>query len=502
MNTFLTAVIVVASLIFVFLLVAIKRARKALRALASDHAVAISEMTDQLSAQHEEHETAVKALQNDHEAELGKLNDMHQVRLRRYEAIVDMEAELEKLDQSRKEKAEQQQQERQAHKEELEEWNSKVRTLRSDYRGKKSTYDKLRSELAIFDERLAFAELGVYEPHFDFGDSETFKTEIKAVRDAQKRMVKDKQAVNSLTTWTVDGSKSAGTTMINRAMNLTLRAFNNECEAAIANTRWNNIVAMEKRIARAGSAIDKLNASNKLVVSEGYYNLKIQELRLTHEYREKLKEEKDERAENARREREEKRLLQEAKAAEKEEARYQQLLEKARRELGVTNAQEDAEKIRLLEEQLAQAHAKSERAKAMAEKTQSGFVYVISNVGSFGDDIVKIGLTRRLDPADRVRELGDASVPFLFDTHAMIYSETAPALEKALHEEFAQRRVNAANMRKEFFRVTLDEVRSAVEHLAPDAEFHTDIEAQEYFETLSMRKELTKQTEAELPDEL
>jgi len=107
-----------------------------------------------------------------------------------------------------------------------------------------------------------------------------------------------------------------------------------------------------------------------------------------------------------------------------------------------------------LEKLLAEAHAKSERAQAMAEKTKSGFVYVISNIGSFGDDVVKIGLTRRLDPSDRVRELGDASVPFLFDTHAMIYSEEAPALEAALHAEFAEQRINAANMRKEFFRVT------------------------------------------------
>lgn len=502
MNIYLTAAVAVVSFIFVFLIIAIKRARKTLRVSVSDHEAAISEITRQMKEQQEDHDEAVKALQNDREAEVGKLNETHQARLRRYEAIVDMEAELKGLDQLRTDKTERFRQECQAQKEELQNWNGKITALRSDYRGKKSTYDKLRSELAIFDERLAFAEMGVYEPHFDFGDSETFKAEIKTVRDAQKQMVKNKQAVISLTTWSVDGSKSAGATMINRAINLTLRAFNNECEAAIANTKWNNVVAMEKRIMRACLAIDKLNASNKLIVSDDYYELKIRELRLTHEYREKLKEEKEERAENARREREEKRLLHEAKAAEKEEARYQQLLAKARKELGVTNAKEDAERIRLLEEQLAQAHAKSERAKAMAEKNQSGFVYVISNVGSFGDDIVKIGLTRRLDPADRVRELGDASVPFLFDTHAMIYSETAPALEKSLHEEFAQRRVNAANMRKEFFRVTLKEVRRAVEHLAPDAEFHTDIDAQEYFETLSMRMELTKQTEAELPDDL
>ena len=125
----------------------------------------------------------------------------------------------------------------------------------------------------------------------------------------------------------------------------------------------------------------------------------------------------------------------------------------------------------------------------MAEMTRSGYVYIISNIGSFGDNIFKIGLTRRVNPDDRIRELGDASVPFRYDTHAMLYSDDAPALEKALHEEFSDRRVNAANMRKEFFRVSLEEVEDAVGRIAPDASFFKDREAQEWHETLAMRKQ-------------
>ena len=123
----------------------------------------------------------------------------------------------------------------------------------------------------------------------------------------------------------------------------------------------------------------------------------------------------------------------------------------------------------------------------MAEMTRSGYVYIISNVGSFGEDVVKIGLTRRLDPDDRVRELGDASVPFGFDTHAMIYSDEAPKLEHAMHAEFADRRINMANIRKEFFRVSLEEVEEAVARLAPQAGFFKDREAQEWHETLAKR---------------
>lgn len=275
--------------------------------------------------------------------------------------------------------------------------------------------------------------------------------------------------------------------MINRQIRLTLRAFNNECEAAIANTRWNNVNAMEKRILNAVKQIDKTNESMNLRISEQYAALKLDELHATHEYRERLKVEKEERAELARAEREEKKLLAEAKEAEREEERYKKLLDKARSEAGVDEA-----RIAELESALAEAHATSERARAMAEMTKSGYVYIISNVGSFGEDIVKIGLTRRLDPDDRVKELGDASVPFAFDTHAMIYSDEAPALENALHKEFAERRVNASNMRKEFFRVALEEVEEAVKRLAPSASFFSDREAQEWHETLSRRTEELK----------
>ena len=377
----------------------------------------------------------------------------------------------------------------------LGEQTRQIEELRSSYADKRKTYDRLTQELAIYDERLAFAELGVYEPHFEFTDSEAFKEAIKDVREQQKAMVKDKTAVFCNTRWHVDGSTSKGKTMINRNIRLTLRAFNNECDVAIANARWNNVNAMIKRIENACAQIDKMNATNDIHISPSFEELKLEELRLTHEYREKRKQERDEQAEAARLAREEKRLLQEAEKAKREEEKYEALLAQVRAEVGVVDTQKQEERIRQLEEQLAAAHEKTERAQAMAQKTKSGFVYVISNIGSFGEDVVKIGLTRRLDPLDRVKELGDASVPFRFDTHAIIYSEEAPALEAALQSEFADRRINAANMRKEFFRVSIEEIEDAVQRLAPDAEFFKDIEAQEYRETLAKRKELAQREE-------
>ena len=367
----------------------------------------------------------------------------------------------------------------------------KLSDLQKLYAEKREIYDRLVKENAVYDEKLALAELGVYQPHFDFQASEAFKERIRSVRDRQKEMVASRTAAIGTTDWAVEGSASKGKAMMNRQMRLTLRAFNNECEAAIANTRWNNVNAMEKRILAAEKAIDKANTSLDLHLNPDYVKLKLEELYLTHEYREQLKLEREERAELARAEREEKKLLAEAEEAEREEHKYQKLLEKARKEAeaDVNNAGM-RERIAELEALVAEAHSASERARAMAEMTKSGYVYIISNIGSFGEDIVKIGLTRRLDPDDRVRELGDASVPFSFDTHAMIYSDEAPALESALHREFAERRVNMTNNRKEFFRVSLEEVEDAVARLAPGAGFFKDREAQEWHETLARRREI------------
>ncbi|MER3355576.1 MAG: DUF4041 domain-containing protein [Hoeflea sp. D1-CHI-28] len=209
----------------------------------------------------------------------------------KYSPIIDMEAEVARL------------------KSEADVLAKNIDELRSSYATKRETMKRLEHQVAVYDERLAFAELGIYEPHFDFGDSEIFKEQIKQIRENQKRMVSQKKAAICPTDWTVDGSGSKGQTMINRQMRLTMRAFNNECEAAIANTRWNNVVAMEKRILNAAKQINSANASMNLSINEQYVSLKLNELHLTHEYRERLKVEKDEQAERARMEREEKKLL-------------------------------------------------------------------------------------------------------------------------------------------------------------------------------------------------
>ena len=368
-----------------------------------------------------------------------------------------------------------------------------IEQLRSDYTEKRAIYSRLKKEVAVYDEKLSFAELGVYEPHFEFSDSEDYKAKKETAKERQKGMVKAKIAVICNTEWSVDGSKAKGRTMINRNIRLTLRAFNNECEAAIANARWNNVNAMERRIVKAAEQIDKMNRSNKVIIAERYIRLKLKELYLTHEYKEARKREKDERIERNRLEREDKKREQAARRAEREEERYRKLLAKAKKEalesIDARNAEEFERRIEELEQNLQEANEKLQRARSMAEQTRAGYVYIVSNIGSFGDDVVKIGMTRRLNPDDRVRELGDASVPFRFDTHALVYTEDAPATETALHEKFDDRRVNGVNRRKEFFRVDLEEVEATIKELDPRVEFIRRREAQEYMETTALREQ-------------
>ena len=363
--------------------------------------------------------------------------------------------------------------------------SSDITAMKADYKKKYGVLKELEKQIAIYDETVAFAEFGVYEPHFDFGDSETYKNKIKAVKGHQKELVKNKTAAVCLTEWQVSGSAAKGRAMTNRQIRLTLRAFNGECTSSIANARWNNVKAMQRRIENSYKQINNANASQQVQITDEFLQLKLRELHLTHEYRQQQQIEREERAELARAKREERRLIKEAKAAEREEKKYQKLLDRARKSANV-----DKDRIAQLMADLAEAKETGRRARSLAQVTATGYVYVVSNVGSFGEDVVKIGLTRRLNPYDRVRDLGDASVPFQFDTHAMIYSNKAPALETALHKEFDNRRVNAVNRRKEFFHASLAEVKEAINRFAPDAEFIDDREAQEWHETLALRKQV------------
>ncbi|GGX27937.1 DUF4041 domain-containing protein [Aquimarina muelleri] len=374
----------------------------------------------------------------------------------------------------------------------------------------KSIFKELEKDIKLYQNDLEFVELGIYEPIFDLDSSEKYKERITQIVTRQKQLIKDGNACVCKTEWVVGNSRKQGEIMTRRYINLTLRAFNGECDALISKVRWNNIKRFEERITKAFNAINKLGQSNNTFITDEYLKLKLDELHLVYELAHKKYQEKEEARAIREEQREEERAQREfekaRKDAEMEEKHFQKALERAKKDLGLVSGEKLDElnsQIVQLEQNLKDAHEAKERAISRAQETKSGHVYIISNLGSFGENVYKIGMTRRLEPMDRVKELGDASVPFTFDLHAMIFSENAPELENLLHKEFDDRRINKVNYRKEYFRVTLDEIEKVIiDKYEKEVEFIKVLEAQQYRQTKSIIKQLQQSKEVQAESEM
>ena len=354
----------------------------------------------------------------------------------------------------------------------------------------------LQSEFAALDEEANLQSFGFYKPRYDFADSAHYEAELESIRAQQKQLLKDKTAAVCAVEWTVGESRADGRKFTNQMLKLMLRAFNGECDAAITKVKYNNVHVMEARIRKAFEVINGLAEVQRNTITPRYLELKLEELFLVHEYEEKLQAEKEEQRrirEQMRDEEIAQREIEKAKTlAEKDEERYQQALVKARAEVeSAVGAKQQrlAGEIEDLQRKLAEAVTNKARAIARAQMTRSGHVYIISNIGSFGEHVYKIGMTRRLDPYERIRELGDASVPFTFDVHAVIYCDDAPSLENKLHRVFHGRRVNRVNERKEFFAVDIAEIAKAVEENQCGIELTLAAEAREYRKTQAILEE-------------
>jgi hypothetical protein len=381
--------------------------------------------------------------------------------------------------------------------------------LNSDYQIALETYTRLRKEVSVFESKLDLIEFGIYEPVYDFEKSDEYREEQNRIIELQKAMIGGDTAAICNTKWTVGDSEAKGRTVVNRYKKLMLRAFNGECDVLIAKVKWNNINQMKERMQKLFDAINKLGEGFNVYLNNQYLDLKRKELILEHEYQTKRQQEKEAmRAiqEELREEEKAKREFEQAqKEAEKEEANYQKALDKARKEMELATGEKHDKlqsQIQRLEQELKEAQEKKERALSMAQQTKRGHVYIISNIGSFGENVYKIGMTRRLEPTDRIRELGDASVPFLFDIHAMIYSDEARTLEYELHKAFTNKKVNMLNYRKEFFNVTLDEIEQQIKKIGIEAEFSRLPEAMEYRETLAILDKLNSQLPLKTVEEI
>ncbi|EKP1132528.1 MULTISPECIES: DUF4041 domain-containing protein [Klebsiella] len=318
--------------------------------------------------------------------------------------------------------------------------------------------------------------------------------------DAGRELQKARELTKSL----IKTSKAASCDYVepnrrNTAIKFVLDAFNGKVDSTLSKIKHNNYGKLSQEIKDAFQLVNyNGSAFRSAKITDIYLQARLNELKWGVAVNEIMLEEKEEQRRIKEQLREEEKARREyeraIKEAEKEEKAIQQAIDKATKELMLAGEEQRLaleQKLAELQIKFEEAEAKNQRAISMAQQTRSGHVYVISNIGSFGEDVYKIGMTRRLEPLDRVRELGDASVPFAFDVHAMIYSDDAPSLENHLHKVFNEKQVNKVNSRKEFFNVGIKDIKSTVANMNIDAHWTMFADAKEYRESLAIENERT-----------
>lgn len=280
----------------------------------------------------------------------------------------------------------------------------------------------------------------------------------------------------------------------NTAIAFVIDAFNGKVDSILSKIKKDNYGTLEQRIKDAYELVNHNGrAFRDANITQQYLSARLEELKWGVRVQELKAQAQEEQRRLREQIREEERARREYEKAMKEAAKEEDLLrkamEKAQKQIESATAAKRAEyesKLDDLKRQLAEAEERGKRALSMAQQTKHGNVYVISNIGSFGENVYKVGMTRRLDPMDRVRELGDASVPFPFDVHAIIESDDAPALEATLHKQLALMQVNKVNPRKEFFKVALSDIKTISDKLGLKTVWTMDAVAAEYRETLAI----------------
>ena len=374
-----------------------------------------------------------------------------------------------------------------------------LKSCREQFEKAKEELAEKRKEILEADETLLMESFALYRPTYAFTTVDAYKQQLDEVRGQQKHMIKNGTAATGSQAWTVNDSRAKGKKLVNDMIKLCLRSFNNECDAAVHNVRFNNFDRCKQKIESSAKSISTTASMMDVSISQAYIDLKIEELKLALEYQVKKQEEKERIAELRAQQREEARAAKELEEARKsslkEQQHYQQALNSVVKQLESCNDGEEKaallEKEETLVSKLADIRSELESIDYREANQKAGYVYIISNIGAFGDGVYKIGMTRRLDPQERIDELGDASVPFRFDVHAMIFSDDAPKLEAALHKAFEHHRLNMINPRKEFFRVSLDEIKRVVhDNHDKSVEFIDVPQADQYRETQRIQESL------------
>lgn len=361
----------------------------------------------------------------------------------------------------------------------------------------KNIYDQLLQTLNKSVDQLKYIDVGLLPPTFKFDDRESLKAQIEKCLSQQFNIIKLGNATTAYSNWEWFGSKSKGKQMVNAYQSLLLKAFNAEFDVIRKQMRHSSYDSAINKLYRLEEQLAKLGETANVAISQEYFNWKLKELGVWHselEYKEELKREKKKQQallrEQSKKSGEETEELEDDIYYRKSDLRKAQ---KLAQKLHGANAADMEIKIAKMHQEIEKLESKFERATSQAQVTKAGYIYVISNIGSFGEGVVKIGMTRRLEPMDRVNELGDASVPFKFDVHTLTFVDDAPKLEKTLHRRFNEKRVNIENHRKEFFRITPQEVAEEMKALGVECDWYFDVDAKEFRESLLIREAFKKE---------
>lgn len=364
--------------------------------------------------------------------------------------------------------------------------------LDDELKKRQSELKALQKEVIVLNDDLDLQEYGFFEIKYKFSDSTKYKEELETLRKRQKQLVKDKKAGVIVRPMLLDNSKSKGRAMQNQLIKAMIRGFNGEVDAHLVKVTATNLSKKVDAVVKSFNQLNKMYSRNLVCLSNDYLELKISELQLAVEYELQKLEEKELLREQRAKEREDKKLQAELaakrKQIEKDRKHFKQMLDNVEELLKTAN-EEEKEKLNL---QLAEYQDKLSELDELEEDIDyreghatAGYVYIISNIGAFGEDVYKIGVTRRLDPMERIRELGSASVPFQFDVHALIFSEEAFSLEKELHNRFEKNKINKVNGRKEYFKVPFSDIKAVLEeHKELAIELTEKAEAFEYRQSL------------------
>lgn len=376
------------------------------------------------------------------------------------------------------------------------EFSKKEEDLQDSFSEKEALFDKKLSNLqkqqmAITSE-LSDLESEVLIAHYNFSDydglaSEECKNKIALIKQQEKDFLKSGDAVYI----TSDGKKKE----INDNCKQILRCFNAECDNILFNLSVKNIDSMRNKIAKSFESLNKIFSVDGIAMNSKLLEMKLDELNLSYTFELKREQEKEQQKAIKEQMIEEEKIRREIERKkqkiEKDETQFNNEITKLISYMQKTQSDIEkqlyVDKIKELESKLSELEKEKENVLEREANALAGFVYVISNIGSFGDDIYKIGMTRRLEPMDRIKELSSASVPFEFDVHAMIFSDNAPELENTLHQHFEKQSVNRVNLRKEFFHVSLDEIETFVKNnFNNTVEFIRIPAASEYRQTLAI----------------